>query len=129
MVGAMSPIDAVLEVAGPLLLGVLCGALYRQLVYPRVLEWLGPMAQRVAQANANTWFGTLVSVAPFLLLAVASHDVNAPETLAWLREHAPSLEPTPQVLHGAFLVATFFAGYTVVNLSTASETRDEARAA
>jgi hypothetical protein len=125
MIGAMSPIDAVVEVTGPLLLGLLCGALFRQFMYPRVLEWLGPMAAPMVKANANPWLGALVGVLPCQLVAVASHDVNAPDTLEWLRGHAPSLAPTPAVLHGIFLVATFLSGYTLVNLPTSSSTSED----
>lgn len=120
----MSPVESVVEIAGPLLLGLLCGALVRKVVYPRVMLWLGSLAAWVnSPANA---FMLVLQIGVSLAVAAACHDVNAPATLKWLQEHIspPPFPLTPGLLHGAFLVATFFCGYLLANLPPSSSEED-----
>ncbi|NBD10230.1 hypothetical protein [Corallococcus silvisoli] len=112
------------EIAGPLLLGLLCGALFRKTVYPQVLRWAGSMAAWVnSPANA---FLIVLQIGVSLAVAAACHDVNAPVTLKWLQEHIslPRIPLTPGLLHGAFLVATFLCGYLLANLPSSSSEED-----
>ncbi|MHA7627407.1 hypothetical protein [Corallococcus sp. M7] len=107
----MEQVNSIIEIAGPLLLGLASGALFRKFVYPRVLARMGSLASWVTSA-ANTWvlFGHLCIA---LGVAAACHASNAVATLMWLHEHlpAPPFALTQELLHGFFLGATFFSGY------------------
>ncbi|NOK21152.1 hypothetical protein [Corallococcus carmarthensis] len=117
----MDPVNSIIEIAGPLLLGLVCGALFRKVVYPRILEQLGGLA-RLAASSANTW-SQVALICVTLGLAAACHASNAVATLMWLHEHLPTLPfPLTQgLLHWVFLAATFFTGYYLAMLPSASE--------
>ncbi|GMU10959.1 hypothetical protein [Corallococcus caeni] len=107
----MDPVNSIIEIAGPLLLGLASGALFRKVVYPRVLARLGGLASWVT-SSANAW--VLVGQLCIALgVAAACHASNALATLMWLHEHLPTppFALTQELLHGFFLGATFFCGY------------------
>ncbi|NOK37233.1 hypothetical protein HMI49_28965 [Corallococcus exercitus] len=107
----MDPVNTLIEIAGPLLLGLACGALFRKFAYPRILPRLGVLASWVTSA-ANTWvLGVHLCIA--LGVAAACHASNTVATLMWLHEHlpAPPFALTQELLHAFFLGATFFSGY------------------
>lgn len=109
----MEPVNAIIEIAGPLLLGLVCGALFRKFVQPRILEQLGDRVRRLTSAT-STW-SLVVQIGVMLGLAVACHASNAMAALMWMHEHLPSM-PFPLtlgLLHQVFLGATFFCGYCV----------------
>ncbi len=126
MVAAMDAFNAIIEIAGPLLLGLASGALFRQVVQPRILAQLGDRVRRVTSAT-STW-ALVVQICVTLVLAVACHASNAMATLMWLHEHLPS-PPFPltlELLHWVFLGATFFSGYCVALIPTSGTEEEQA---
>ncbi|MBN8229895.1 hypothetical protein JYK02_20495 [Corallococcus macrosporus] len=109
----MEPLNAIIEIAGPLLLGLVCGALFRKVVYPRILEQLGERVRRVTTATSTVSLVVQIGIA--LGLAAACHASHAMATLMWLHEHLPSLPfaLTEGLIHWVFLGATFFTGYSL----------------
>ncbi|RKI03577.1 hypothetical protein [Corallococcus sp. AB038B] len=120
----MDAVNSIIEIAGPLMLGLACGALFRKFVYPRLLEQLGSLARPVT-SSANTWM-LVVQICATLGLAVACHASNAMATLMWMHEHLPPLPfPFTQgLIHWLFLGATFFSGYFLA-LIPSSEAEEE----
>ncbi|WP_404366625.1 hypothetical protein ACIHQR_37785 [Corallococcus coralloides] len=107
----MDSVSSLIEIAGPLLLGLASGALFRKFVQPRILAQLGERIRRVTTAT-STW-SLVVQIGVMLGLAAACHASNAMATLMWLHEHLPPM-PFPLTLgliHWVFLGATFFSGY------------------
>lgn len=117
-------VRAVFELVGPLLVGLVSGALYKKFVYPRVLERMGSLAG-VVTSSANIVLNVLL-IGVYLGVAVACHASNAPETLAWLQTHyrQTSFPLTPESLRLAFFVATFFTGYSLASLPSSSSEED-----
>jgi hypothetical protein len=117
-------VGGVLEIAGPLLLGVVTGVLHQKFVFPRVLARMGSFA-RVVTSPANVLL-SIVLVGVWLGLAVVCHSSNASETLAWLQAHlsSPPLPLTPDLLRNAFFAATFFSGAGLATLPSASSSEE-----
>ncbi|RKH41355.1 hypothetical protein D7Y23_33185 [Corallococcus sp. AB050B] len=125
----MEQVNSILEIAGPLLLGLACGALFRKFMYPRILAKLGSLASWVT-STANTWV-LLVHLCIALGVAAACHASNAVATLMWLHENLPTppFALTLGLLHWFFLGATFLSGYYVALIpSSDSEGSEEAQA-
>ncbi|RKH60573.1 hypothetical protein [Corallococcus aberystwythensis] len=121
----MDPFNSIIEIAGPLLLGLVCGALFRKVVYPRILAQLGGWA-RLVTSSANTW--TQVGLICVTLgLAAACHASNAMATLMWLHEHLPQLPfaLTQGLLHWVFLGATFLSGYYLAMLPSSGSGEEQ----
>jgi hypothetical protein len=125
----MEVLNSILEIAGPLLLGLACGALFRKFVYPRVLARLGALASWVT-SPANTWV-LVLHLCIALGVAAACHASNAVATLMWLHEHlpAPPFALTLGLLHGFFLGATFFCGYYVALIPSSDSEEAQASGA
>lgn len=122
----MDPVNSIIEIAGPLLLGLASGALFRKFVYPRVLARLGALASWVT-SPANTW--VLVGHLCIALgVAAACHASNSVATLMWLHEHlpAPPFALTQELLHGFFLGATFFSGYYLAMFPSSGSEAEQA---
>lgn len=117
----MDAVNSIIEIAGPLLLGLVCGALFRKFAQPRILALLGERVRRVTSAT-STW-SLVVQIGVTLGLAVACHASNAMATLLWMHEHLPPL-PFPFTLglvHWIFLGATFFSGYFLALIPSDAE--------
>ncbi|NNB89689.1 hypothetical protein HJC10_27080 [Corallococcus exiguus] len=122
----MDAVNSIIEIAGPLMLGLACGALFRKFVYPRLLALLGARVRRMTSAT-TTW-GLVVQICFTLGLAVACHASNAMATLMWAHEHLPLL-PFPFTLgliHWVFLGATFFSGYNLALIPSSDSEEEQA---
>ncbi|RKG76584.1 hypothetical protein [Corallococcus terminator] len=123
--GRLEQIEAVrvvLEIVGPLALGLISGALFKKFMYPRVLERMGSRLEGVVTSPANVFLnGLLIGV--YLGVAAACHASNAPETVAWLQTHL-GLQPSPTLLRIASFVATFFCGYNLATLPSSTSEED-----
>ncbi|RKH79179.1 hypothetical protein D7Y21_34345 [Corallococcus sp. AB045] len=120
----MDAVNSIIEIAGPLMLGLASGALFRKFVQPRIFAQLGDRARRLTSAT-GTW-SLVVQICVTLGLAAACHASNAMATLMWMHEHLPSM-PFPLTLgliHWIFLGATFFSGYYLA-LIPSSEAEEE----
>ncbi|QAT81896.1 MAG: hypothetical protein EOO72_01355 [Myxococcaceae bacterium] len=119
-------VNSIIEIAGPLMLGLASGALFRKFVYPRILAQLGGLA-RVVTSSANTWvLGVHLCIA--LGVAAACHASNTVATLMWLHEHLPTppFALTQELLHGFFLGATFFSGYYLAMFPSSGSEEEQA---
>ncbi|MCY1030257.1 hypothetical protein OV207_02225 [Corallococcus sp. BB11-1] len=112
----------VVEIVGPLALGLISGALYKKFVFPRVLERMKGGLAGMVTSPANRLFQGL-TIGMNLGVAASCHASNAPETLAWLQTHL-SVQPPPEALRIAFFVATFLCGYNLVGLSASTPEED-----
>ncbi|MGE6763959.1 hypothetical protein ACQKGO_38475 [Corallococcus interemptor] len=125
----MEAVNSILEIAGPLLLGLASGALFRKFVYPRILEQLGERVRRLTAAT-STW-SLVVQIAVMLGLAAAFHESNVLATLTWLHEDLDwmPLPSTREQIHWIFLGATFFCGYYVALIPSSGSEEETASGA
>ncbi|MBN9681147.1 MULTISPECIES: hypothetical protein [unclassified Corallococcus] len=125
----MEQVHSIIEIAGPLLLGLACGALFRKFVYPRILARLGSLAGWVTSA-ANTWV-LLVHICIALGVAAACHASNSVATLMWLHENlsTPPFALTQELIHGFFLGATFLTGYYLAMFPASGSEEEQASGA